>query len=185
MPRKPDITDRRQIADTGIFNIEEMDLRFENGATRQYQRIVGSQRGAVLVVPMISAHEVLLIREYAAGMERYELGFPKGHIEAGEDALQAANRESREETGYAARQLEQIAAYTVAPGYLYHTTHVVLARDLYPDRLPGDEPEQIETLPWRLDDLEGLLGRGDFTEARSIAAFYRVRELLAAPPQCH
>ena len=31
------------------------------------------------------------------------------------------------ETGYAARQLEQIASYTVAPGYLYHTTHVVLA----------------------------------------------------------
>ena len=178
MRRKPDITDRRQIADTGIFNIEEVDLRFANGAARQYQRIVGSPRGAVLVAPMISAHEVLLIREYAAGMDRYELGFPKGHIEEGEDPLQAANRESREETGYAARQLELIAAYTVAPGYLYDTTHVVLARDLYPDRLPGDEPETLETLPWRLDNLEGLLDRGDFTEARSIATFYRLRDLL-------
>jgi ADP-ribose diphosphatase len=182
MPKKPEITDRRQLANTGIFNIEEMDLHFANGATRQYQRIVGSPQGAVLVVPMRSDQELLLIREYAAGMERYELGFPKGHIEAGEDALQAANRESREETGYAARQLEEIAAYTVAPGYLYHTTHVVLARDLYPDRLPGDEPETIEVVPWRLDDLEGLLARGDFTEARSIAAFYRVRELLLKTP---
>jgi ADP-ribose diphosphatase len=59
---------------------------------------------------------------------------------------------------------------------------VVLARDLYPDRLPGDEPETIEVVPWRLDDLEGLLARGDFTEARSIAAFYRVRELLLKTP---
>ena len=139
MPQKPTVKQRRNLANTGIFHIEEMDLEFTNGERRSYQRILGSPQGAVLVVPMISDTEVLLIREYAAGMERYELGFPKGHIEKNEDALQAANRESQEETGYAARRLELIASYTVAPGYLHHTTHVVLARDLYPSRLPGDE----------------------------------------------
>jgi len=33
-------------------------------------------------------------------------------------------------------------------------------------------------VPWALDRADELLGREDFTEARSIAALYRVRDLL-------
>jgi len=68
----------------------------------------------------------------------------------------------------------------VAPGYLFHTTHIVLARDLYPRRLEGDEPEPIEVVPWKISQLDRLLQRDDFTEARSIAALYMVRDKLTA-----
>ncbi|PLY14858.1 MAG: ADP compounds hydrolase NudE [Sedimenticola sp.] len=179
MPKKPTIHKRTTLTNTGIFNIEQMDLEFSNGATRQYQRIVGSDQGAVLVVPMLDPETLLLIREYAAGMHRYELCFPKGHIEAGEGRVEAANREIQEEIGYAARDLQAITSVTVAPGYLYHTTHIVLARDLYPQRLPGDEPEPIETLPWKLSEFDQLLAQEEFTEARSIAALYIIRDWLA------
>ncbi|MBV2096504.1 MAG: ADP compounds hydrolase NudE, partial [Candidatus Thiodiazotropha sp. (ex Codakia orbicularis)] len=60
-----------------------------------------------------------------------------------------------------------------------HQTHVILARDLYPDRQPGDEPEPIEVVPWRLRDWDELIGQPDLTEARSIAALYLTRDLLA------
>ena len=178
MSVKPKIRTRRVIANTGIFKIEEMNLDFSNGQSRRYQRIVGSTQGAVLAVPLLDDETTLLIREYAAGTDRYELAFPKGHIEPGEDPLEAANREIQEETGYAAMNLEKIADFTIAPGYLSHTTHVVLARNLYPRRLEGDEPEAIEVIPWRLDKLDDLLVRDEFTEARSIAAFFMVRERL-------
>lgn len=178
MPTKPRIQARRRLAHTGVFKIEEVDLVFSNGQARRYQRIVGSPQGAVLVVPLLDRETLLLIREYAAGTDRYELAFPKGHIEAGEDPLKAANREIQEETGYAARQLERMAGVTIAPGYLSHTTHVVLAQDLYPRRLAGDEPEPIEVVPWKLGQMEKLLSREDFTEARSIAALFLVRERL-------
>ena len=141
--------------------------------------MLGSERGAVLVVPLLDAATVLLIREYAAGMDRYELAFPKGAIDPGEEPLQAANREIQEETGYAARRLELLRSMTVAPGYLLHQTHVILARDLHPQRLPGDEPEPIEVVPWRIAEFDQLLQREDFTEARSIAAFYIIRDRLA------
>jgi len=179
MSKKPVIRSRRSIKDTGIFRIEEMDLEFSNGETRLYQRLVGSSRGAVMVVPLLDEKTVLLIREYSAGMDRYELGFTKGRVEAGEDLLEAANRELREEVGYAARQLDLIKSVSVAPGYLFHSTHIVLARNLYPARLPGDEPEPIEVVPWRLDDLESLKLREDFTESRSITALYLTMDLLA------
>jgi len=179
MREKPKIKAHRSLVHTGVFHVEEMELEFANGSQRRYQRIVGSAQGAVLVAPLLGPRTVLLIREYAAAMERYELAFPKGHIEAGEDPLTAANREMQEEVGYAARRLEPLVSLTLAPGYLQHTTHLVLASDLYPQRLPGDEPEPIEVVPWRLDDLPALLARGDFTEARSLAAFLLLRERLA------
>ena len=54
------------------------------------------------------------------------------------------------------------------------------AQDLYPERLPGDEPEELEVVPWKLDDLASLVQREDVTEGRSIAALFLVRELLRA-----
>ncbi len=178
MPDAPIIRNRRRITDTGIFKIEELDLQFSNGEERFYQRIVGSHRGAVMIVPLLDPETVLLIREYGAGMERYELGFPKGSIDPGEEMLQAADREIQEETGYGARHLELLRSVTVAPGYLFHTTHIILASDLYPKRLEGDEPEPIEVVPWKIAEFDRLLERDDFTEARSIAAFYLLREYL-------
>jgi len=166
------------VARSRLFRVEQLDLRFANGTEVQYERLTGSPRGAVLAVPMADAGTVLLIREYAAGTDRYELALPKGRIEAGEDALEAANREIREEVGYAARSLEHITSLTIAPGYLAHTTHIVLARDLYPDPAPGDEPEEIEVVPWSIHRLPELLRRRDCTEARSIAALFIVREKL-------
>jgi ADP-ribose diphosphatase len=175
----PKILRREMIADTGIFRIQAIELEFANGATRRYQRIVGSPQGAVLVVPLREDNRLLLIREYAAGMDRYELGFPKGQIEAGEGVEQAANREIQEETGYAAGRLEPLESVTLAPGYLQHTTHLVLARDLYPQWLPGDEPEPIELVPWPLEDMEGLLAQPDFSEGRSILALFLLQRRLA------
>jgi ADP-ribose diphosphatase len=60
-----------------------------------------------------------------------------------------------------------------------HMAHVVLAQDLYPERLLGDEPEPPEVVPWKMSQLHTLLGRDDGTEGRSIAALYMAHEYLA------
>ncbi len=185
MTKKPSINSRRRIIHTGVFNIEELDLEFTNGEQRRYQCIIGSKQGAVLVVPLLDKETVLLIREYAAGTDRYELAFPKGHIEDGEDMLGAADREIQEETGFGANKLEHIHSFTIAPGYLSHTTHIVLASDLYESKIPGDEPEEIEVVPWKLADIGRLLQQDDFTEARSIAAIFLVRELMQKQTATH
>ena len=121
---------------------------------------------------------VLLVREYAAGTEQYELALPKGRIEADENPVDAANRELSEEIGLAARRLTLLTAFTLAPGYMSHATHVVLAEDLYPQEAEGDEPEPLEVVPWKLDQLYGLTQREDCSEARSIAALYLARDYL-------
>ncbi len=170
MKQKPKIHQIQTLAETRIFRIEGLDLEFSNGVTAQYQRVTGNAQGAVLIVPMLDDDTVLLISEYAAGTESYELGFPKGGLEKGEDILAAANRELMEECGYAARELIELREIAIAPGYIRHRTHVVLATDLYEKSLDGDEPEVLETVAWRLDNLAELLQHPNFNDARSMAA---------------
>ncbi len=178
MRQKPTILHSETLVETRLFRIEQLDLRFSNGVETRYERLIGSSRGAVLIVPMLDDDTVLLVREYAAGTDRYELGFPKGRIEGNEDILHAADRELTEEIGYGARKLQQLATLSLAPGYIGHTTFVVLARDLYPCRNDGDEPEELQVIPWRLSHLPELLQQDDLTEARSIAALFLTREHL-------
>jgi ADP-ribose diphosphatase len=178
MPSKPETLHRKEVARSRLFRVEAVGLRFSNGVEVEYERLTSSTSGAVLVVPLLDRDTVLLVREYAGGTDRYELALPKGRVEAGEELLAAANRELMEEVGYGARELTRLRSLTVAPGYMQHSTHIVLARDLYEQRLPGDEPEPIEVVPWSLSRLTELFERDDFSEARSIAALFMVRDRL-------
>ena len=177
MPAKPKILERRTVAHSRIFRIEQVDLEFANGSRRTFERIPGGE-DSVMILPMPDPQTILLIREYGAGSERYELGLPKGIVEPGEDPLDAANRELQEEVGFAARDLSLLQRLSLVPGYIGHRSLIVLARDLYPSRLPGDEPEPIEVVPWRLAELDTLLARDDFDEARSVAALLLLERFL-------
>jgi ADP-ribose diphosphatase len=180
MSRKmPIIHSQAVIAETRQFRIESLELEFSNGEHRQYERLArNGSAGAVLIVPMLSNDTVLLVREYAAGVHRYELGLPKGKVDAGEDRLMAANRELKEEIGYGAQRLRQLHTLSLAPGYLEHTIDIILAEDLYPEKLAGDEPEELEVVPWKLDQIDRLLATGECSEARSIAALYLAAAVL-------
>ncbi len=158
---------------------QQLDLEFSNGERRLYHRLLSGGHGAVVVVPLLDDDTVLLVREYAAGVHRYELGLVKGRIDEGETPLQAADRELKEEAGYGARRLDVLRAMTLAPTYMAHQSWLVVARDLYPERLPGDEPEELEVVPWKLAELDQLLLREDFSEGRSLAALLIARQWLA------
>ena len=67
---------------------------------------------------------------------------------------------------------------TIAPNYLGFRIELIVAQDLYLSSLPGDEPEPPELVEWPLNATHELLDTPDFTEARSIAALFLVKEWL-------
>ena len=177
MSEKPTILNKTIIAKSRLFRIESLDIQFSNGIRRNYERLARSNPGgAVLIVPMLDIETVLLIREYSAGVHRYEVGLPKGKTDAGESFMEAANRELKEEVGFGARKLHHLSSFSLAPSYLEHTTEIVIAQDLYAEKLPGDEPEELEIIPWKLNQINDLLSTGKCTEARSIAALFMTLE---------
>jgi ADP-ribose diphosphatase len=178
--RKLPIVHSTQLMDGSDFlKVELLDLEFSNGERRTYERLKGSGLGAVIIVPMRDDDTVLLVREYGAGIGRYELGLPKGRLDQDETVEQGANRELKEEVGFGARQLRILTTLSLSPAYMTSMTHVVLAQDLYPERLQGDEPEELEVVPWKLSQLHKLIMCDDVSEGRSIAALFIAREYLA------
>ncbi len=180
MPTKPEILKRQTVARSRLFRADELHLRFSNGEERIYEKLCTGGPGAVLMVPMLDNDTVLLVREYAAGIEDYHLALPKGAIDKGETLMEAANRELKEEVGYGARDLQLLKRVHLSPAYMEHGINILLARGLYPERLPGDEPEPIEVVPYPMKDLVNLVARPDFCEGRSIAALFLAREWLLA-----
>ena len=169
-PQLPKILKRSLIASSRFFKIEALQLRFSNGQQREFERMRGNHPGAVLVVPFFDKDTLLLIREYAAGTHSYELGFPKGLIDSGEAPDTAANRELKEEVGFGAGSLQKLKKVTMSPSYFSSEMTLFMAFDLYPEKLPGDEPEPLQLIKWPLNKVDELLAREDFQEARSISA---------------
>jgi ADP-ribose diphosphatase len=179
MRKLPIIHAIRDLANSRFMRAEQLDLEFSNGERRTYERLKSSGVGAVIIVPMQDEDTVLLVREYGAGVGRYELGLPKGRLDNDETAEQCADRELKEEVGFGARKLTRLHTLSLSPSYMMHTAHVVLAQDLYAERLVGDEPEELDVVPWKMSELHTLIGRDDVTEGRSIAALFMAREYLA------
>lgn len=166
----PKIHARKIVAQSRFFRVEQVDLEFSNGAKREFERMAGSGRGAVMVLPLTLDEHLLLIREYSAGTHSYQLGFPKGLIDPGETPAEAGNRELQEEVGYAAEQFDELKSLAMAPTFFNAHMHVFVAQTLTESRLEGDEPEPLEVVKWPLAEIDGLLAQPDFNEARSIAA---------------
>lgn len=177
--KKPKILNVETVARSRLFNVESVDLEFSNGERRLYERMRPSGRDAVMIVP-VQGDELLLVREYAVGIEQYELGFPKGLIDPGEGVFDAANRELMEEAGFGAQRFELLSTLTMAPSYFSSSMHIVAANDLYPQRLQGDEPEPLQLVRWPLAEMMSLLNEPDFREARNVSALFLLQRWLNA-----
>ncbi|MYD43452.1 MAG: ADP compounds hydrolase NudE [Gammaproteobacteria bacterium] len=165
----PAIIHSEIIAASRLFSIESLELEFSNGAQRTFERLPKRGREAVIICAVTEDREVVLVREYMAGLHKYELGLPKGRVDEGESLEHAADRELQEEAGFGARNITHLRELSLAPGQMGFSIHSMLALDLYPQSLEGDEPEPLEVVLWPLNRVDELIFSHELSEARSIA----------------
>lgn len=180
----PEILSVQTAAQTAVFEVQSLDLRFSNGETRTYERLTPSRRPAVMILPLHEQH-LLLVREYAVASERYELGFSKGLIDPGETPEQAANRELQEEIGFGAHKLTLLRTIYTSPSHMYAPMYVFVAQDLYPQSRSGDEPEPLQTVRLPLTDIDRLLADERFAESKSLSALFLLQRFLRSQPTTH
>jgi ADP-ribose pyrophosphatase len=102
-------------------------------------RDVVEHPGAVAVVALDGAGQVLLIRQYRHPARRLLWEIPAGLRDVpGESLVATAGRELREETGYAAKTWHVLTDCYTSPGIITERIRVFLARDLA--EVAGEEP---------------------------------------------
>lgn len=176
---KPSILSTRIVAETQLFTVESVELEFNTHIKRTYERLVPGGAGAVMIAAITDQQELLVIREYAVGVEDYVLTLPGGKIDLGESVESAANRELIEEVGFEAKSIEFLKKVNLNPRYARSSLNLVLAYDLYHNTsLEGDEPEPLDIIKWPLNRLHELLWRDDFNEGRAMAGVILAIERL-------
>lgn len=126
----------------GYVHLDEDLVRLPDGSELTYQ--VLRARGFSCACPVTADGLVALVRQY-----RYPLGtvtceLPAGGIDAGESALEAARRETAEETGLASEDWVELGTYWTMPGRGDEQGHLFLARDAVPVSAPSsEEPTEV------------------------------------------
>ncbi|PYV19119.1 MAG: hypothetical protein DMG21_02800 [Acidobacteria bacterium] len=133
-----------------------VDRVLEPGGVRAVREVV-VHPGSVVVLPVFADGRALLIRQYRhpAGQALWEL--VAGSIEPGENALAAAARELREETGYRAKSFTPILDFFSSPGFLTERMYLVQASGLTRSQAHPEADERIRAKVFRQRELVRLL----------------------------
>jgi 8-oxo-dGTP pyrophosphatase MutT (NUDIX family) len=153
------------------------DTVIQPGGQRGIYGVV-EMRPSVGIVALNEADEVALVTQWRYTLGRMSVEIPTGGSEASDQgALDAAQRELREETGLSASSWRELGFVDNSNGVTTDTAHMFLATGLEagPDT---PDPEERLTLSWLPfgQAVEDVLA-GSITESVSVAAILKVAVL--------
>lgn len=168
------LVERSPLGDYRVFSLHR-DVRRHPAHGREHAFYRLHSTDWVNVVPLTAAGEVVLVRQFRAGIAEETLEIPGGMVDAGETPAVAGLRELREETGYAAAAAEELGWVHPNPALLDNRCWTYLARDV---RLDGAaQPDEAEVIAVELVPLAavpGLIATRRITHALVVAAFHHL-----------
>jgi ADP-ribose pyrophosphatase len=127
---------------------------------------------AVCILVENGCGEILFVRQHRYPVGRAVLELPAGVVEPGEDPLETAHRELREEVGVDARSMREIIRFYTSPGFCDEEIILFFARDLFAAPLEGDDDETIQVESWNREALLRGLKDREFQDGKTLMALY-------------
>jgi ADP-ribose pyrophosphatase len=152
--------------------VERQVVRLANGQVIPDYLLTPS-RDYSMIVARTDADEILLVRQYKHGLGRLVLDFPAGYLNTpDEDPLACAQRELREETGYAAGQWTALGHFAMDSNRATSGAYLFAARGLTRVAEPQlDDTEALHALARPARDIPALLAAGEMPTLACAAAW--------------
>ena len=144
-----------------------------NGGESQYGRIHFKSK-AIAIVPLDEDGNTWLVGQNRYTTDEYSWEVPMGGSDAGEDPIDTAKRELKEETGLTAGKLEQIMRLHPSNSITDEEGFVFVATNLEQGETDFDDDENLQVRKLSLVDAIEMVKRNEITDAISVAALLRV-----------
>lgn len=165
----------KKIYDNPWITVVE-DQVINPGGGQNLYGVVHFKNKAIAIVPLDDDGNTWLV-----GQERYTLGIytwelPMGGAADGEEPIEAARRELKEETGLIASRWSQALRLHVSNSITDEEGFVFIAQDLEEGEPDFDETEDLQIQKLPLVEAVAMIGRGEITDAISVAALLFVNQ---------
>ena len=149
-----------------------------------------SRRDYVVVVATDENDDYICVRQFRQGIKQVTNEFVAGGIErcdgkeygsdrtetSAENALEAAKRELREETGFTSDDLELLVSIKTTVAFCNEKIDIYVARNLKPGEQDLDEDEFVEYQAYEIDELIRRIYACEIQDSKTICAILAYKE---------
>ena len=175
----------RLVADCRVFRVMAETFRHPDGRCSEF--FVNDSPDWVQCAAIVKMENgklgVVMETQFRFGSEKLSLEFPGGIVEAAETPVEAAERELREETGYAGRNARLVASYSPNPAVQNNKAHFVMLEGCKKvSGLNWDENEEISVGIVPVEELDRLVQEGKIFHSIAINSVYFLKRELSKRP---
>ncbi len=140
--------------------------------------VVSFKNKAIGVLPLDEQNNTWLVGQWRYPLKQYSWEIPEGGGPMGEDPLEAAKRELKEETGLIASEYIEIARMHTSNSVSDEEAILYVARQLVQSESEPEESEDLQIRKLPFDEAFKMVMDGEITDSLSVAAILKTRILI-------
>jgi 8-oxo-dGTP pyrophosphatase MutT (NUDIX family) len=160
------------IYDNPWISLTEFDVITPAGTQSIYGK-VHFKNIAVGVIALDADNNTYLVGQYRFPLDLYSWEIPEGGCPEGTDWLEAAKRELKEETGFAANKWTEILQMHVSNSVSDEFAIVYVAQDLIAGEAEPEDTEELQLIKIPFNEAVQMVLEGKITDSISVAAILK------------
>lgn len=159
-----------------VFTVTKDTVQLPNGDLALRDRVL--HNGGSGVLPITPDGQIILVEQYRYGVGKVLLEIPAGKLEAGEDPLECAKRELREEVGGIADEIIELGQLAVSPAYDSEIIYIYLAKCARFAEQKLDDNEFLRVHRYSFEDAIEKVLHGEITDAKTQIAILKANVII-------
>ena len=153
-----------------IVNVDVLDVELPDG--RRTKREIVRRGNAVAILARRPDGKFVFVKQYRKAAEEALIEVIAGGLEAGEDPIEGAKRETAEETGYDVTSISFLTTVVCTPGYCAERIHLYFAElAAAPHAQDQDPDENVSPVILSEAEVEDGIRNGTIFDAKTLAAW--------------